>query len=289
MLEWAIRKEVQLSIPTYAVAEEEDRIVYNVVSETVDPETKGNAKNKRNPPTKLTEAAPVRKKGTGPDMLLRARGLDSGVFIAEDSVGDPDVNGGHVPGEGSSIPTPPPDPATTALVESSSAESPVAYTTKKSKVKPSNMPISVNKRVSLRARTSASSSSENFHAVSKPSKTATNSTASRNPDGRKTQGVENTDYKMLSRVPGTTEVIFDRYPALRRAAGAKKGKRRRSSGGGKYVRKMPGMDVLVFLCRKASDNGHNRPMKAGAENGVASGSGGLVFLRRNTARVGTRV
>lgn len=282
-----MRKEIQ---PAYGVAEEEaarGQMMNIVAPETVDPETKGNAKSKRNSPARITKAAPVRKTKTELEKLLRARGLSPGAFIAEDSAGSAHFSGGDVLGEGPSIPIPPFDPVTAAPVELSSAEPPVARTTKKSKAKSAPLPISVNKRASLRARANAPSSSENIHAGSKSSKTAVKTTTFRNTDGGGGRSLEASDHS-LPHIPGTTEVIFDRYPALRRAASTKKGKRQRSNGG-RDARKMPGMDVLVFLSRKASDNGQSGPMKAGAENGVAGGSGGLVFLRRNAARAGTRV
>lgn len=275
-----MRKEIQ---PASEVVEEEAtqaQMMNNVAPETVDPETKGNAKRKRNPPTRITKAAPVKKTKSELEKLLLARGLSPGAFIAEDFAGSAD---GDIPGKGPSIPTPPLDPVTTAPVESSSAKPPVAHATRKSKAKSAPLPVSVNKRVSLRVRASAPSSSENIQAGSK-SKTAVKPTASRNTDGGENQNLGASDHK-LQHIPGTTEVIFDRYPALRRAASVKRGKKRRSSGGGRDARKMPGMDVLVFLSRKASDNGQSRPMKAGAENGAVGGSGGLVFLRRNAARV----
>lgn len=280
-----MRKEIQ---PVSEVVEEaatQDQMMNNVAPETVDPETKGNAKRKRNPPARITKVAPVRKTRTEVERLLRARGLSPSAFITEDLAGSAD---GDVPGEGPLIPTPPLGPVTTAPVESSSAEPPVAHATKKSQAKSAPLSISVNKRVSLRVRANAPSSSENIHAGSKSSTTAVKPTASRNTDGGESQSLEVGAHR-LPHIPGTTEVIFDRYPALRRAASAKRGKKWRPSGGGRDARKMPGMDVLVFLSRKASNNGQNRPMKAGAENGAVGGGGRLVFLRRNAVRVGTQV
>lgn len=281
-----MKKEIQ---PVSEVVEEaatQDQMMNDVAPETVDSETKGNAKRKRNPPARITKVAPVRKTRTEVEKLLRARGLSPSAFITEDLTDSAD---GDVPGEGPLIPTPPLGPVTTAPVESSSTESPVAHATKKSQAKSAPLPISVNKRVSLRVRASAPSSSENIHTRSKSSAIAAKPTASRNTDGGENQSLEVGAHRLPPHIPGTTEVIFNRYPALRRAANAKRGKKWRPSGGGRDARKMPGMDVLVFLSRKASDNGQNRPMKAGAENGAAGGGGRLVFLRRNAVRVGTQV
>lgn len=274
-----MRKETQL-----ASAEEggaaQDQIMPNIVQETVDPEVKVNTRNKRNSPTQITQAAPARKKRSELEKLLRARGLGvdgSGVFTTRHPAGDGDISGGDVVGESPQTP-----------VESGSVESPVLYTTKKSK-STTHLPMRVNKTGSLRACTGVPSSSDSFYIGSKSSKAVAKTTTSRNAGSGEGGGMQGTDYETLSHVSGTTEVIFDRYPALCRLASAKRGKKRRSNGVGKDFRKIPGIDVFVFLCRKASISGCNVAVKAGAENCVAGRSKQLIFLRRNAAKVRARV
>lgn len=274
----------------------QDQIMSNMVQETVDPEVKVNPIEREKSPARITRRASTKARKTELEKLLRARGLEmdySGLSTTEDSAGDGDISGGDAVGESPPTPASSLDPATAtataAPVRSSSVKSPVVHATKKSKYKPSPLPMRVNKHVSLRTRTSVPSYSDTFHSRSKLSKTAENSTTSRSANVGENKGTKDINYENPTLVPGVIEVIFDRYPALHRLASARRGKKRGSNGVNKDFRKMPGIDVFVFLCRKAGSIGRNVAMKAGAENGVAGKSEGLIFLRRNVARTGTRV
>lgn len=252
----------------------------NMVQETVDSEVKVNARNKRSSPVQIVEA-PARKKRSELEKLLRARGLemdDSGVFTAQHPAGDGDIGGGDVVGES----------ATAAAEESGPVESPVLYTAKKSK-STTHLPMRVNKTGLLRACTGVPSSSDSSHIGSKSSKAVAKMTASRNADSWENGGIQGTNYETLSHETGTTEVIFNRYPALFWLAKEKRGKKRRSNGVGKDFRKIPGIDVFVFLCRKASISGCNLAVRAGVENCAVGRSKQLIFLRRNVAKVRARV
>lgn len=260
----------------------------NMVQETVDPEVKVNARNKRSSPVQITQAAPARKKRSELEKLLCARGLemdDSGVFTAQHPAGDGDIGGGDVVGESPPTPTSSLNPTTAAPEESGPVESPVLYTAKKSK-STTHLPMRVNKTGLLQACTGVPSSSDSSHIGSRSSKAVAKMTASRNADSG---GMQGTNYETLSHESGTTEVIFNRYPALFWLAKAKRGKKRRSNGVGKDFRKIPGIDVFVFLCRKASISGCNVAVRAGAENCAVGRSKQLIFLRRNVAKVRARV
>lgn len=243
-----------------------------MVQETVDSEVKVNARNKRSSPVQIMEA-PTRKKRSELEKLLRARGLemdDSGVFTAQHSAGDGDIE------------------STTAPEESGPVESPVLYTAKKSK-STTHLPMRVNKTGLLRACTGVPSSSDSSHIGSRSSKAVAKMTASRNADSGENGGIQGTNHETLSHETGTTEIIFNRYPALFWLAREKRGKKRRSNGVGKDFRKIPGIDVFVFLCRKASISGCNVAVRAGAENCAVGRSKQLIFLRRNVAKVRARV
>lgn len=312
MLQWVTSKERQREEAAHAAVEgegegesptQEDQIMHtNVAPETIDP---GNFSTKRNlqsdHPRKIA-AAPKRRRTTETELLLRARGLsarelgaamdDSGICIPEDvEEGDADVSvaggGGYMLDESLPIPIPAPNPVAAASMGPSSTERPVAHTKKRPKAKHPH-----TRRVSLRARTSVPSPPDSIHAVSNPPKSlnaTARPTSSKDANCSLKKGGKNDNYKILPHVPGTTEVIFDRYPALRRLVVAKRGKKRMSGGAGKHFRKMPDMDKLVFLCKKASTIAQDNIMRVGAENGVVGGSGGLIFLRRNMVRAGTRV
>lgn len=289
MLKWAIEKETK-SVGIEE-GEPQDQIMSNVVQETIDSEVKVNAGGREKSPAQTTLGAPTRVRKTELEKLLRARGLEvdySGVSTSEDLAGDGDISGGDVVGESPPTPASSLDPTTAAPVASNSVKSPIVHTTKKSKSKPLRLPMRVNKHVSLRNRTRVPSYSDTFHSRSKSSKTAETSTTSRSTDAGKNKDTKDINHEIPLLVPGGIEVIFNRYPALRRLANAKGGKKRGSNGMRKDFRKMPAIDVFVFLCRKASSTGRNVTMKAGAENGVAGKSGGLIFLRRNAARAGLK-
>lgn len=260
----------------------QDQMMSNVVQETIDPEVKVNAGGREKSPAQTTRGAPKKAKNIELEKLSRARGLEmdySGVSTTEDSAGNGDISGGDIMGESPPTPTSSLDPVTAAPVGSSSVKSPVVHATKKSKSKLSPLPMRVNKR----NRTSVPSYSDSLRPRSKTSKTAETPTTSRSANAGENNDTKNT------LVPGAIEVIFDQYPALRRRANAKRGKKRGSNGASRDLRKMPCIDVFVFLCRKASIIGRNVAMKAGAENSVAGKSEGLIFLRRNVARSGARV
>lgn len=262
----------------------------------------GKRKAKIDIPTKSTRA---KKKRTELQML-RGGGFgtqmdDSDVVIVGDEENEfVGGNGGNVE-DSSPVLTP-----LSAPIVATAAESTFVYpppiTTKKSRTKPLLPPAELpdttnkNKRISksrvtasLTATTARAGSTKPSRSLKFSAKPAPKKGISGDKNGKKgEQGGIN--YEILPHIPGTTETIFDRYPTLHKLASAKRGKKGALTGVNRDASKGLDINRLIFLCRKASSiGGRNNTMKAGAENSVISGSKEPIFLRRNVARVQTRV